>query len=148
MLVAYDGSPSSKAALMWAAKYAPILNLEIIVVNVWEYSESALDVAGVGFGSSGYVGEADPKIWSKEILKSGVAEVFGEQATNIQTRSIEGGVVRTFVDLSKEAEVLVMGSRGHGKFADLILGSVSESLTAKSKCPVLVVHAAAERVAA
>lgn len=148
MLVAFDGSPSSQTALMWAAKYAPIMNLEIIVVHVWEYSESTLDVVSVGFGSSGYVGEGDPKIWSQEILKSGVAEVFGPDAKNIQTRSIEGGVIRTFVDLSKEAELLVMGSRGHGKFADLILGSVSESLTAKAKCPVLIVHAATDRVAA
>ena len=50
MLVAFDGSPSSKAALEWAKSKAPLLSLDIEVVNVWEYVESALDVAGVGFG--------------------------------------------------------------------------------------------------
>jgi nucleotide-binding universal stress UspA family protein len=54
--------------------------------------------------------------------------------------SIEGSVVRTLVDLTRGAELLVMGSRGHGKLADLILGSVSESCAAKSKCPVVIVH--------
>ena len=55
-LVAFDGSPSAVAALTWAAQKAPLLNMEIEVVNVWEYAETSLDVAGVGFGSGGYVG--------------------------------------------------------------------------------------------
>ena len=141
MLVAFDGSPSSKAALEWAKSKAPLLSLDIEVVNVWEYVESALDVAGVGFGSGGYVGESDPKIWSNQILTDGVATVFGDDATHIKVNSVEGGVVRELVDMSKGADLLVMGSRGHSKFADLILGSVSASLSAKSKCPVVIVHA-------
>jgi nucleotide-binding universal stress UspA family protein len=142
-LVAFDGSASSIAALTWAAENAPLLNLEIEVVNVWEYVESALDVAGVGFGSGGYVGESDPALWSKQILKEGVAGVFGAEAEAIKTRSVEGGIVRTLVELSREADLLIMGSRGHGKFADLILGSISASCSAKSKCPVVIVHAPA-----
>ncbi len=141
MLVGFDGSPSSKAALVWAEKKAPLLDLEIEVVNVWEYAESPLDVAGVGFGSAGYVGESDPKIWSDQILKEGVVEVFGDRATQIKISSVEGGTVRTLVELSKGADLLVLGSRGHSKLADLLLGSVSESLSAKSKCPVVIVHA-------
>jgi nucleotide-binding universal stress UspA family protein len=140
-LVAFDGSPSAIAALNWASTHAPLLGLDIEVVNVWEYAESPLDIAGVGFGTSAYVGESDPKIWSDQILKSGVGLVFGLNSDQIKTTSIEGGVVRTLVELSKGAELLVMGSRGHGKFADLILGSVSESCSAKSKCPVVIVHA-------
>ena len=140
-LVAFDGSPSSIAALNWAAKHAALLGLEIEVVNVWEYAESPLDMAGVGFGTSAYVGESDPKIWSDQILKSGVGLVYGPGADQVKTTSVEGSVVRTLVELSKGAELLVMGSRGHGKFADLILGSVSESCSAKSKCPVVIVHA-------
>ena len=141
MLVAFDGSPSSKAALEWAKKNSPRLSLDIEVVNVWEYVESALDVAGVGFGSGGYVGESDPKVWSDQILKDGVSSVFGDGSTQVKVTSVEGGVVRMLVEMSKGADLLVMGSRGHSKFADLLLGSVSESLSAKSKCPVVIVHA-------
>ena len=140
-LVAFDGSPSAIAALNWASKHASMLGLEIEVVNVWEYAESPLDIAGVGFGTSTYVGESDPKIWSDQILKSGVGLVFGPHADQVKTTSVEGSVVRTLVELTKGAELLVMGSRGHSKFADLILGSVSESCSAKSKCPVVIVHA-------
>ncbi len=142
-LVAFDGSPSAVAALTWAAQKAPLLNMEIEVVNVWEYAETSLDVAGVGFGSGGYVGESDPQIWSQQILKDGVSLVFGASADGIKRTSVEGGTVRTLVELSKGAELLIMGSRGHGRLADLILGSVSESCSAKSKCPVVIVHAPA-----
>ena len=95
----------------------------------------------MGFGSGGYVGESDPQQWSRQILNEALALVFGNKADEIESTSVEGSVVRTLVDMSKGAELLVIGSRGHGKFADLILGSVSESCAAKSKCPVVIVHA-------
>ena len=141
MLVAFDGSPSSLAALQWAHDHAELLHLEVKVVHIWEYAETALDVAGIGFGSAGFIGESDPKAWSEQILINGVAQVYGEHATGVSAESIEGGVVKTLVELSKSAALMVIGSRGHGKFADLILGSVSESCSAKSKCPVVIVHA-------
>ncbi len=141
VLVALDGSPSSTAALEWAAKYASGLNMRVEVVNVWEHVDSTLIVAGMGFGSDAYVGESDPKVWSDQILKDGVALAFGKEADDVKTTSIEGAIVRTLVEMSKDADLLVMGSRGHGKFTDLILGSVSASCSAKSKCPVLIVHA-------
>ena len=142
MLVAFDGSPSSVAALVWASKKAPLLGLKIEVVNVWEYAESSLELAAVGFGSGGYVGESDPKIWSDQILKEGVGIVYGENSDEVKMTSVEGAVTRTLVELSNSAELLVMGSRGHGKFADLILGSISSNCSAKSKCPVVIVHKA------
>ena len=143
MLVAFDGSPSSLAALQWAHDHAELLHLAVKVVHIWEYAETALDVAGVGFGSAGFIGESDPKAWSEQILINGVVQVYGERATGVSAESIEGGVVKTLVELSKSAALMVIGSRGHGKFADLILGSVSESCSAKSKCPVVIVHASA-----
>jgi nucleotide-binding universal stress UspA family protein len=141
MLVAFDGSPSSLAALNWAVEKAPLLKMKIDLVHVWEYSESSIDIAAVGFGSAGYVGEGDPKVWSEQILSNALSSLPAELSAGIRTESIEGGVVKTLVELSKEAQLMVMGSRGHGKLADLILGSVSESCSAKSKCPVLIVHA-------
>ena len=141
MLVALDGSPSSIAALEWAAKHASGLKMSVEVVNVWEHVDSTLIVAGMGFGSDAYVGESDPKVWSDQILHEGVSQVFGTHSDHIKLTSVEGAVVRTLVEMSKGADLLVMGSRGHGKFTDLILGSVSASCSAKSKCPVLIVHA-------
>jgi nucleotide-binding universal stress UspA family protein len=146
MVVAFDGSPSALAALNWAIEKAPLLHLEIHLVHIWEYSESSIDIAAVGFGSAGYVGEGDPKSWSEQILSHGLSSLAQGVGEGIRTDSIEGGVVKTLVELSKEAQLMVMGSRGHGKLADLILGSVSESCSAKSKCPVVIVHAPAASI--
>ncbi len=140
MLVALDGSPSSIAALEWAAKHATGLKMNVEAVNIWEHVDSTLIVAGMGFGSDAYVGESDPKVWSEQILKESVGQIFGSGSDHVKLTSVEGGVVRTLVEMSKDADLLVMGSRGHGKFTDLILGSVSASCSAKSKCPVLIVH--------
>src|ERR1019366_2945625 len=135
ILVALDGSPSSITALEWAAKHASGLKMKIEVVNVWEHVDSTLMVAGMGFGSDAYVGESDPKVWSDQILEESVADIFGTGSDRVKKTSVEGAVVRTLVEMSKEADLLVMGSRGHGKFTDLILGSVSTSCSAKFKCP-------------
>ena len=140
MVVALDGSPSSVAALEWAAKHAAGLKMNVEVVNVWEHVDSTLIVAGMGFGSDAYVGESDPKAWSDQILQESVSQIFGARSDQVKVTSVEGGIVRTLVEMSKGADLLVMGSRGHGKFTDLILGSVSASCTAKAKCPVLIVH--------
>ena len=140
MLVALDGSPSSMVALDWAAKHAAGLKMNVEAVNVWEHVDSTLIVAGMGFGSDAYVGESDPKVWSNQILQVSVSQIFGAHSDHVKLTSTEGGVVRTLVEMSKGADLLVMGSKGHGKFTDLILGSVSASCSAKSKCPVLIVH--------
>ena len=143
MLVALDGSPSSITALEWAAKHASGLKMNIEVVNVWEHVDSTLMVAGMGFGADAYVGESDPKVWSDQILNQSVADIFGTGSDHVKKTSVEGAVVRTLVEMSKGADLLVMGSRGHGNFTDLILGSIPTSCSAKSKCPVLIVHAPA-----
>jgi nucleotide-binding universal stress UspA family protein len=114
--------------------------MNVEVVNVWEHVDSTLMVAGMGFGSDAYVGESDPKVWSDQILQQSVSQIFGTRADQVKVTSVEGGAVRTLVEMSKNADLLVMGSRGHGKLTDLILGSVSASCSAKSKCPVLIVH--------
>ena len=141
LLVAYDGSPSAQAALKWAARNAPLLDLRIEVINVWARVESVIEMAALGFGSSGFLGEGDPEAWSKLLLEEGVSEVFGPEAENIKLHSIEDRTVKTLVDYSRKVDLLAMGSQEHGKLNDLILGSVSESLKRKSKCPVVIVHA-------
>lgn len=143
MILAFDGSPSSLAALNWARTNAPLLNLEINLVNIWGYIESAIDIAGVGFGSAGLITAEDPKAWSEQLLSNALSQLSDSNPEGVKVTSIEGGVVKVLVELSKGAELLVMGSRGHGKLADLILGSVSESCAVKSQCPVVLVHAPA-----
>jgi nucleotide-binding universal stress UspA family protein len=53
---------------------------------------------------------------------------------------IEGSAVQVLLDAARDADLLVVGSRGHGGFAGLLLGSVSAQLVHHAPCPVLVVR--------
>ena len=59
----------------------------------------------------------------------------------IETRVIEGRPAATLVEESRGADLLVVGSRGHGGFTELLLGSVSHQCAHHAECPVLIVRA-------
>jgi nucleotide-binding universal stress UspA family protein len=134
IVVGLDGSESSKAALRWAARLAPSLGATIHAVVAWEYP--------LVFGLDAGVPSAwKPNETAQEILEKSLEEVFAKK----RPAGLVGGISQghpTFVllDASKEAEMLVIGSRGLGGFAGLLLGSVSSACAERAKCPVLVVH--------
>jgi nucleotide-binding universal stress UspA family protein len=70
-----------------------------------------------------------------------VNEVFGEhRPPGLQITVREGNPAQILLEVSNDASMLVVGSRGHGGFAGLLLGSVSTACVAHATCPVLVLH--------
>jgi nucleotide-binding universal stress UspA family protein len=65
----------------------------------------------------------------------------------IERRVSEGAPATVLVDESRQADLLVVGSRGHGGFAGLLLGSVSQQCSHHAACPVVIVHASAQAAA-
>ena len=134
IVVGVDGSASSKDALRWAARLAPSLGATIDAVVAWEYP--------LVFGLDAGVPSAwNPDETAKEILEKSLEEVFGKD----RPAGLVGGISQghpTFVllEASKEAEMLIVGSRGLGGFVGLLLGSVSSACAEHAHCPVLVVH--------
>jgi nucleotide-binding universal stress UspA family protein len=133
IVVGVDGSPESRNALRWAARIADAIDARIEAVLVWEY------VSGYGWSSlpplSGPHSELDDQ------LAKIVTDVFGEKAPATLTRRVlEGSAAAALVAESKDAQLLVVGSRGHGGFAGLLIGSVSAKVAEHANCPVLVVH--------
>ena len=59
---------------------------------------------------------------------------------HVLARVVEGSPARSLLDISKGADLLVLGSRGHGPFVGMLLGSVSEYCAAHATCPVVVVR--------
>ena len=134
IVVGVDGSASSKCALAWAAHQARLTGLPLVAATVWLFP--------VSWGwSVPWPADFDPQANAAGVLSEAVAEVLGPEPTiEVETLVIEGHPAPVLVELSASAQLVVVGSRGHGEFAGMLLGSVSEFLTAHSHCPVVVVR--------
>ncbi len=138
IVVGIDGSDSSKEALRWAAFQATALGCDLVAVWAWQ---SASAVAGPGAGWVAFPSDWNPEQDALKALTATVDEVLGaSRPVGITTLAVEGPVARALIEISKEARMLVLGSRGHGGFAGLLLGSVSTACAEHATCPVLVVH--------
>ena len=133
VVVGVDGSAASLAALREARVLAELMGCPLRVVMAWQRPETTweyLPPAGFSF-------EED----ARTRLADAVSRVLGEPTPNWVEQVVrEGSPARVLRDVSKDARTLVVGSRGHGGFAGLLLGSVSSAVAAHAACPVLVVH--------
>jgi nucleotide-binding universal stress UspA family protein len=133
IVVGVDGSPPSLDALRWAAHFAGVYGARLEVVTSWEYPPS--------FGWSSIAPEWNPAKDMAKVLDDSVAAVFGDRPpTDIALQVYEGGAAKVLLDACKGAITLVVGSRGHGGFAGLLLGSVSANVAEHASCPVFIVH--------
>lgn len=134
IVVGVDGSESSKAALRWAARLTPVISGDIEAVISWEYP--------VNYGWAGLI-PADwrPDVDARKILEQTLDDVFGADGPpNVVTKVCEGRASYVLLETSVDADLLIVGNRGHGGFVGLLLGSVSAACSEHAKCPVLVVH--------
>jgi nucleotide-binding universal stress UspA family protein len=133
IVVGVDGSSQSKAALRWAVRIASAIGCSIDAITAWEYPATY----GWMMAPEGWPTEDD----SAASLRGTVDEVFGEnRPPNLRTICEHGSARTVLLNASKDAQMLIVGSRGHGGFAGLLLGSVSAACAEHAHCPVLVVH--------
>lgn len=135
IVVGVDGSESSKVALRWAADQAELTGAHLVVICTWE-PQYEMDRSG-----------ARPKIADAQgiaqaILERTADEVLGTHraADKITLTVIHGHPAPTLIDLSQTASLLVVGSRGHGEFTGMLLGSVSQHLATHAHCPVTIIR--------
>ncbi len=134
IVVGVDGSAASVEALRQAQGLAVPLGARVVAMACWE-NPPIYD----GYIAMGIV---DFDVRAGEILQAAAAKAFGpELPANVRTQLVQGHPRRTLIEASKEADLLVVGRRGHGGFVGLLLGSVSSACVAHARCPVLVVHA-------
>ena len=135
IVVGIDGSEPSLAALRWAARQAELTGSRLEVMVAWKWPINYGWVAAI---PSDY----DPADDAQKTLEGAVSKARIEHPTlDIRPMVVEGHPAPALVHASQGAELLVVGSRGHGEFAGMLLGSVSEHCVANAHCPVLVLHA-------
>ena len=137
VVVGVDGSASSIGALRAGARIADALHLPLEAVTAWQLP----DLYG------GYMGETFvPDLrgladGAAAMLDDTVSAVFGATPPPWFHGTVrEGRTAQTLIDAGAGAEMLVVGSRGHGGFVGLLLGSVSQACAEHASCPVLVFH--------
>jgi nucleotide-binding universal stress UspA family protein len=137
VVVGVDGSDGSRRALTWAAAEAAKHRTDLVVLNVWEFPL----LPPVGSGSVPLGGVPDLSDPAAEQLLQVISEELGEDPpVRVWPRVKRGRPVEVLVEQSAAADLLVVGTRGHGGFAGLLLGSVSRHVVAYAQCPVTVVR--------
>jgi nucleotide-binding universal stress UspA family protein len=141
IVVGTDGSAPSKQALRWAAHFAANSGARIDAVAAWNWP------SGGGWGLAPVPMDFDPRLDAEKWLTQAVDEVFGaDRPKDMRLIVDQGNAAHVLLEQSKGARMLIVGSRGHGGFAGLLLGSVSSSVAEHATCPVLVIHGDREPV--
>jgi nucleotide-binding universal stress UspA family protein len=128
-----DGSVGSLEALRAAARLAQLGGARVELVSAWQ--------APLVYGIALSAVEWSPRAEAQEALLCAITDVFGESLPDgFSAVMVEGTDAHVLIEASKDADLLVVGSRGHGGFSGLLLGSVSAACVEHAHCPVLVVH--------
>ena len=136
VFVGVDGSDDSTAAVEIAAREADRLGQELTVVHSWQSPVSFVSVDVVS-------GSYDPILEEKEdLLLAESLAGLGEQYPDLTVRRllIHRQPAQALLDAARGARLLVVGSRGRGGVARMLLGSVSHTVVVHAHCPVLVVR--------
>lgn len=134
IVVGIDGSSASKAALQWAVKEAAIRHARIRAVGVVDV-RLVPTAPLVGPVKGDLVGVATAAV------DDAVAQVqHNGAAVPVEREITVGHPARALIDLANDAELLVVGRRGHSTIAGLLMGSVAAQVSAHADCPVVVIH--------
>jgi nucleotide-binding universal stress UspA family protein len=137
IVVGLDGSPPSLEALEWAARQADLTGATLEIILTWEWPSS------MGWAVP-LPDDFDPEADVRKTLDTAVESIRpAHPGVTIDSRIVNGHPAQLLVDASKGADLLVVGSRGHGQFVGMLIGSVSEYSAKNAHCPVLV-HRATE----
>jgi nucleotide-binding universal stress UspA family protein len=137
IVVGIDGSDASKNALRWAVEDARARGAEVVALHAYEAPVPVLDAApATPVDLPGLVAEAHDD--AQQFVTKVVAEVIGSVVSvDVAPIAVEDEPARALVDASRDADLLVVGSHGHG-LSGLLLGSVSHECAQHAECPVVI----------
>ncbi len=143
VVVGVDHSEGAKAALRFAFEEARLRHARLRVVHAWQYGVPLAATGFDGFSAAAVdVDVSELREAAERQLEQTVQEtVPASSCVEVERRLVEGRPAGVLVEASRDADLLVVGSRGHGGFAGLLLGSVSQQVSQHAECPVAIVRA-------
>lgn len=130
-----DGSPESHAAVEWAAREAELRGLPLKIVHVWEPAPDPLAQAPL-------LGAETQQHWSERIPReAGEGLRLRHPGLDVTEEQVTGTPADALVDAAKDAELLVLGSRGLSGVGGFLVGSVGLAIVAHAELPVVLVRA-------
>jgi nucleotide-binding universal stress UspA family protein len=139
ILVGVDGSPAANYAVDWAARDAAMRNVRLTLVHTVQPIGPTLPPLPAPTAFARWQVERGQTILDEAVEIARRSTPDGQPA-NVESELLFSPVIPSLVDLSKEAQMVVVGSRGRGPFARSLFGSVSSSLIRHAHCPVAVIH--------
>lgn len=138
IVVGVDGSECSRSALKFALEEARVRQAKLRIVVVWHVPLAAY---GGGWAPPPPNLAEDVEAAAKEVLEEALGLAKAE-SSSVEIESVvrEGQSAQVLLEEAKEAELLVIGSRGRGGFRELMLGSVSQQCAHHARCPVVIVR--------
>ncbi len=135
IVVGVDGSEGARRALRWALREASHRGTAVEAVTAWLWDD--IDTAPIGPSNPENARERAVQMLDREVEQA-LAEWVTAPPT-IAREVVEGRPAKVLVAAATDADLLVLGSHGHGRLYHVALGSVSESCIREATCPVVVV---------
>lgn len=132
IVVGVDGSKLSELALAWAITEGRLRSATVRVLTGWEYP---VVVAGI----DGVVNDSNVEQAARYTQAAALGRIE-HAGVHVTGEVVHGSGAAVLIDASKRADLVVVGSRGYGGFAGLLLGSVSTQVVHHSSCTVMVVR--------
>ncbi len=132
-----DGSTHSRLALEWAMGEAAIRRVPLTVITVHEISVGYWG-SGVAYPEDHAVAEHARQAAQTEVDKV-LADLGGPRPEFVTVQSLSGTPADAILGAAKDADMIVVGSRGAGGFTFLLMGSVSTRVAHRAHCPVVII---------
>lgn len=143
IVVGVDGSAPSAAALEWALAEAALRGATLEVVCAYRLPSGWLGMGeAMGATMPVTITESDVEIYARDTLDRMLAAVDAGTSVEVVRRTVAGHAAQALVEAAVGADLLVVGSRGHGDVGSLLLGSTGMHCVHHACCPVVVVRGA------